>query len=155
MRKVCTCGNIVIMPDFCWKGAIIRNSGIKRREQYSRVSNSPKFFSSQMFPFIFFLVLTWDLFCFGPPCFLWPPVTNCMLFYSTLRCKKIARALRGHNKFTLTKLGAGAKQTVDCIALVSLNRYRRDWLPYQKKDFGNLFLSMQSWQKRSKCIFNC
>ena len=31
-----------------------------------------------------------DLFCFGPQCFLWPPVTNYML-YSTLLCKKIAQ----------------------------------------------------------------
>ena len=40
-----------------------------------------------------------DQFCFAPPppqCFLWPPVTNSMLLYSTLLCKKIARAPEGH-----------------------------------------------------------
>ena len=37
-----------------------------------------------------------DLFCFGPQCFLWPPVTNCMLLYSKLLCKKIARTPGGH-----------------------------------------------------------
>ena len=37
-----------------------------------------------------------DLFCFAPPpSFLRPSVTNYMLLYSTLLCKKIARALGG------------------------------------------------------------
>ena len=48
-----------------------------------------------------------DLFCFAPQCFLSPPVTNYMLLYSTLLCKKIARAPGGHKKFMLTKLGGG------------------------------------------------
>ena len=42
-----------------------------------------------------------------PQCFLWPPVTNYMLLYSTLLCKKIARAPGGHKKFRLTKRGGG------------------------------------------------
>ena len=46
-----------------------------------------------------------DLFRFGPQVFLWPPVTNYMLLYSTLLCKKIACAPGGHKKFMLTKLG--------------------------------------------------
>ena len=33
------------------------------------------------------------------------PVTNYMLLYSTLLCKKIARAPDGHKKFMQTKLG--------------------------------------------------
>ena len=43
-------------------------------------------------------------FCPPPQCFLWPSVTNSMMLYSTLRCKKIARAPGGHKKFMLTKL---------------------------------------------------
>ena len=46
-----------------------------------------------------------DLFC-PPQCVLpYPPVTNYMLFYSTLLCKKIARAPGGRKKFKLTELG--------------------------------------------------
>ena len=41
-----------------------------------------------------------------PPVFLWPPVTNYRLLYSTLLCKEIARAPGGHKKFMLTILGA-------------------------------------------------
>ena len=37
------------------------------------------------------------------------PVTNYLLLYSTLLCKKIARAPGGHKKFMLTKLGGGAE----------------------------------------------
>ena len=44
---------------------------------------------------------------FRPPVFLRPPVTNYMLLYRTLLCKKIARASGGHKRFTLTKLGGG------------------------------------------------
>ena len=44
-----------------------------------------------------------------PQCFLRPPVTNYMLLYSTLLCKKIARAPGGHKRFMLTKLGGGGK----------------------------------------------
>ena len=51
-----------------------------------------------------------DLFCFAPAVFLWPPVTNYMLLYSTLLCKKIARAPRGHKKFMPTKLILGIIQ---------------------------------------------
>ena len=36
-----------------------------------------------------------------------PPVTNSVLLYSTLLCKKIARASGGLKKFMLTKLGGG------------------------------------------------
>ena len=63
-----------------------------------------------------------DLFCFAPPItppitnwlysvsapppvFLWPPVTNYILLYSALLCKKISRAPGGHNRFTHSKLG--------------------------------------------------
>ena len=49
-----------------------------------------------------------DLFCFAlPPVFFITPVTNCMLLYSTLLCKKIARAPGGHNRFMPTKPGGG------------------------------------------------
>ena len=51
-----------------------------------------------------FLVEYVDLFCFAQ-CFLWPPVTIYMLLYSTLLCKKIARAPGGHKRFMVTKLG--------------------------------------------------
>ena len=48
-----------------------------------------------------------DLFCSPPPeLFMWPPVTNYMLLYSMLLCKKIARA-PGVIKQMLTKLGRG------------------------------------------------
>ena len=40
---------------------------------------------------------------FRPPPAPPPPVTNYMLLYSTLLCKKIARAPGGHKKFMLTK----------------------------------------------------
>ena len=42
-----------------------------------------------------------------PPhqCILWPPVSNYMLLYSTLLCKKLSRAPGGHKKFMLTNLG--------------------------------------------------
>ena len=43
----------------------------------------------------------------SPQCFLWPPVTNYMLLYSTLLCKKIARVPGGHKRFMLTKRGGG------------------------------------------------
>ena len=43
----------------------------------------------------------------SPQCFCDPPVTNYMLLYSTLLCKKTARAPGGHKKFILTKLGGG------------------------------------------------
>ena len=36
-----------------------------------------------------------------------PPVTNYMLLYSMLLCKKIARSPGGHKRFMLTKLGEG------------------------------------------------
>ena len=36
-----------------------------------------------------------------------PPVSYDMLLYSTLLCKKMARATGGHKKFMLTKLGGG------------------------------------------------
>ena len=48
-----------------------------------------------------------DLFRFGPPVFFMPPVTNYMLLYSTLLCKKIARTPGGHKRFMLTKLRGG------------------------------------------------
>ena len=59
-----------------------------------------------------------DLFCFGPQCFLWPPVTIYMLLYSTLLCMKIARAPGGHKKLMLTKLGGGGRNRIDPINLV-------------------------------------
>ena len=37
-----------------------------------------------------------DLFFFGLKCFLWPPITNYILLFSTLLCKKISRAPAGH-----------------------------------------------------------
>ena len=42
-----------------------------------------------------------------PPLFFAPPVTNYMLLYSTLLCKKIARAPGGREKYKLTKVGGG------------------------------------------------
>ena len=47
-----------------------------------------------------------NLFCFGPPVCLTPPVTNYMLLYSALLCKKIARAPGGRKNYKPTKLGA-------------------------------------------------
>ena len=56
-----------------------------------------------------FLICWRDLLCPPPPpaVFLWPPVTNYMLLYNTLLCKKIARVPGGHKKLMLTKLGGG------------------------------------------------
>ena len=50
-----------------------------------------------------------DLSCPPPPhpVFFMTSVTNYRLLYSTLLCKKIARAPGGHKKFVLTKLGGG------------------------------------------------
>ena len=45
--------------------------------------------------------------CPPPSVFCRPPVTNYMLLYSTLLCKKIGRAPEGHKRFMLTKLGGG------------------------------------------------
>ena len=42
-----------------------------------------------------------------PPMFFTPPVTNYILLYSTLLCKKIARAPVGRKKYKPTKLGGG------------------------------------------------
>ena len=50
---------------------------------------------------------SWTYSVSAPQCFLWPPVTNFILLYSTLLCKKKARAPGGHKKFVLTKLGGG------------------------------------------------
>ena len=44
---------------------------------------------------------------FLTPVFFMTPITNYMLFYSTLLCKKIARAIGGHNRFMLAKLRGG------------------------------------------------
>ena len=50
---------------------------------------------------------------FPPSVFCDPPVTNYMLLYSTLVCKKIARAPVGHKKNMLTKLGGGGANGID------------------------------------------
>ena len=42
---------------------------------------------------------------FRPLCFYDPKVTNYMLLYSTLLCKKKARAPEGHKRFMVSKLG--------------------------------------------------
>ena len=49
----------------------------------------------------------------APSVFYDPPVTHYMLLYSTLLCKKIARAPGGHKRFTLTKLGGGGGGRID------------------------------------------
>ena len=46
------------------------------------------------------------------------PVTNYMLLYSTLLCKKIARAPGGHKTFMFTKLGG--RNRIDPV-FVALN----------------------------------
>ena len=52
------------------------------------------------------ICLNFGIYSAPPPVFL-PPVTNYMLLYSTVLCKKIARAPGGYKRFMLTKLGGG------------------------------------------------
>ena len=53
-----------------------------------------------------------------PQCVLRPPVTNYMLLYSTLICKKIARVPGGRKKYKLIKLGG--QNRIDPIFLYVL-----------------------------------
>ena len=73
-----------------------------------------------------------DLFCSPPPVFFMTPVTNYMLLYSTLLCKKITRAPGGHKKFMLTKLGGRNKidPNYDMSNVVKLNAQSCRVLPF-------------------------
>ena len=46
-----------------------------------------------------------DLFSSAQKCYLWPPVKNYVLLYSTLLRKLNARALSGHKNYIPTNLG--------------------------------------------------
>ena len=66
-----------------------------------------------------------------------------MLLYSTLLCKKIARAPGGHKKFMLTKLGGGREQ----------NRSEKTWIMKNISLFffiyGLFFLKMEKQYKKT------
>ena len=47
------------------------------------------------------------------PVFFMTPSYNLYFLYSTLLCKKIARAPGGHKRFMLTKLGGGGRNRID------------------------------------------
>ena len=64
-----------------------------------------------------------DLFCLGPQCFLWPPVRKYLLLYSTLLCKKIARAPGGQKRFILTKLEGGGNRIDPYILIKNLYKF--------------------------------
>ena len=51
------------------------------------------------------IALKKGIYSVSAPSVFMTPVTNYMLLYSTLLCKKIARPPGGHKKFMLTKLG--------------------------------------------------
>ena len=54
-----------------------------------------------------------------PVCFM-PPVTNYMLLYSTLVCKKKACAPVGHKRFMRTKLGGGRIDPINHYGTIEL-----------------------------------
>ena len=65
-----------------------------------------------------------------PPVCFTPPVTNYMLLYGTLLCKKIARAPGGRTKYKLTKLGGRTR--------IDPNFYLKAKVPDQKKKIRNI-----------------
>ena len=80
-----------------------------------------------------------DLFCFGPQCFLLPPITNYMLLYSTLLCKNIARAPGSYKRFVLTKLGGGAKQNRSYDSTV---HFQQKFIQYTSQEILGSILSL-------------
>ena len=73
----------------------------------------------------------------SPPCvFFWPPVTNSMLLYSTLLCKKLARLSGGHKKLMITKRGGGGgARSETWMAIWSLTFQLSLFISFEKWNF--------------------
>ena len=74
----------------------------------------------------------------APNVFYEPPITNYMLLYSTLLCKKIARAPGGHKRFVLTKPGGGGKQNRSYDSTV---HFQQKFIQYTSQEILGSILS--------------